>query len=221
MVDEHTKYQVKFKIANPDLEAETLDNIEWGMDIHLFDKLKISPSVYYSLGNDFMYYVSTGDSLAMGSKIKPVRKKENISKVKIFGVELNVNYIINNNLTAFANYNYNNSKIDDFDISTGDNDLTDNYLIYVPKNVVSAGVEWMNRYVNVNVLYQYRDKQYMDDLNINFINSYSNVDIRLWKNINNFKIGLNVINLTDETFIESHGNISIGRFITGQIGYRF
>lgn len=212
-----------FKIANPDLEAETLDNIELGADFHLSEKLRISPSVYYSLGDNYMYYVSTGDSIAMGTKIKPIRKKENISKVKIYGAELAVNYTINNNLTAFANYNYNSSKIDDYEFAEGEDDITGNYLTYVPKNVVSLGVNWLNRFVNVNLLYQYRDDQYTDDLNSEdgMIKAYSNIDVKVWKNIDNFKIGLNVINLTDQTHVESHGNISIGRFITGQIAYRF
>ena len=210
-----------FKQANPDLEAETLDNFEIGGDLEIKNKLKISPSVYYSIGHDFMYYVSTGDSLMMGGKLKPVRIKQNISKINIYGAELDVSYQINSNLNFFVNYTFANSQIKDFDSSTNDFDLTDKYLTYVPKNHVASGLSWMNKIINANVIYHYYDDQWMDDNNIDKIDAYSSIDLKFWKTIKSFTVSMNIQNLTDHRFIESHSHESLGRFITGQVSYQF
>ncbi|RLD63187.1 MAG: hypothetical protein DRJ01_04400 [Bacteroidetes bacterium] len=210
-----------FKQANPNLEAETLDNFEIGGDINIKNKLKISPSVYYSIGHDFMYYVSTGDSLMMGSRLKPVRIKQNISKVNIYGAELDISYQINSNINIFANYTFANSQIAEFDASTGDFDLTDKYLTYVPQNQVVSGISWTNKIINTNVTYHYYDDQWMDDQNINKIDAYSSIDLRFWKAIKAFTLSVNIQNVTDHTYIESHGHESLGRFITGQVSYQF
>ncbi len=211
-----------FKQANPNLGAETLDNFEVGSDIHIINKIKISPTVYYSIGHNFMYYVSTGDSLIMGSHLKPIRIKENISKVNIYGAELDVVYNINDKLNIFANYTFANSQIADFNATAGDFDLTDKYLTYVPKNQVSGGITWMNKIINTNITYHYFDKQWTDDKNINKIDAYSNIDMKFWKTIlKSFTVSLNIQNLTNHTYIESHGQESLGRFVTGQISYKF
>ena len=211
-----------FKKANPDLEPESLDNFEIGSDINVINKIKISPTVYYSIGHDFMYYVSTGDSLMMGSHLKPIRIKENISKVNIYGAELDVTYTINTNINIFANYTFANSQIADFNATVGNFNLKDKYLTYVPKNQVSGGITWMNRIINTNITYHYFDKQWTDDKNINKIDAYSNIDMRFWKTImKSFTVSLNIQNLTNHTYIESHGHETLGRFITGQISYKF
>ncbi len=211
-----------FKKANPDLGAETLDNFEIGSDIHILNKIRISPTVYYSNGHNFMYYVSTGDSLMMGGHLKPVRIKQNISKVNISGAELDIVYNINDNFNIFANYTFANSQIADFDTTAGDFDLTDKYLTYVPKNQATGGITWKNKIINTNITYHFYDKQWTDDKNVSKIDAYSSVDIKFWKTFNkSFTASVNVQNLTDHTYIESHGNESLGRFITGQISYKF
>ncbi|MBE9468805.1 MAG: TonB-dependent receptor [Bacteroidetes bacterium] len=210
-----------FKRANPDLEAETLANFEIGGNININNKLKISSSIYYSIGHDFMYYVSTGDSLMMGGKLKPVRIKQNISKVNIYGAELDVAYKINSNLNVFANYTFANSQISNFDASTGDFDLTDKYLTYVPQNQASSGILWMNKILNTNVTYHYYDDQWMDDQNIDKIDAFSSIDLKFWKTIKSFTMSMNIQNVTNHIYIESHSHESLGRFITGQVSYQF
>ena len=169
-----------------------------------------------------MYFISTGDSLMMGGHLKPVRIKQNISKVNISGAELDVVYNINDNLNIFANYTFANSQIADFDTTAGDFDLTDKYLTYVPRNQAAGGITWKNRIINTNITYHFFDKQWTDDTNTNKIDAYSSVDIKFWKTFKkSFTVSINVQNLTDHTYIESHGNESLGRFITGQISYKF
>ena len=60
-----------FRIANPDLNPELLTNFELGYDLGFRKNLQIATSVYYSIGKDFLYYISTGDSVNMGYMIAP------------------------------------------------------------------------------------------------------------------------------------------------------
>lgn len=208
-----------FKIANPNLEAEKLDNIELGIDYTL-NNLKVSTSLYASKGKDFMYYISTGDSIAMGSRLKPIRKRANISEVEIFGAELDILYQINSNIRMFANYTYNHSEIKDF-TTEFDTNLSGMTLTYVPKNMISGGISWQNRFVNASANIKYLNTQYKNDINTEKIDPYSRLDIRFWKNIKNLRLGLSIQNLTDEVHIESHGNNTMGRYISTDISYKF
>ncbi|MCK9203737.1 MAG: TonB-dependent receptor, partial [Bacteroidales bacterium] len=100
-----------FKISNPALNPEILDNYETGADLALFKKLHLAPSFYYSIGHDFMYYVSTGDSVNMGYKKAPVFQKQNISRVDIYGMEFDLDIEPVTWLSVFANYAYAHSTI--------------------------------------------------------------------------------------------------------------
>ncbi len=74
-----------FKVANPDLNPELITSFEAGADVEIVRSLFFGGSLYYSIGKDFMYYSSTGDSVNIGYKIVPVLKKKNISEVEIYG----------------------------------------------------------------------------------------------------------------------------------------
>ena len=47
-----------FKIANPALKPEVLYNFEIGSDLMVFKTLHIAPSLYYSVGKDFIQFKS-------------------------------------------------------------------------------------------------------------------------------------------------------------------
>jgi iron complex outermembrane recepter protein len=220
-----------FKIANPALKPEYVDNYELGTDITLFNKLYVSLTGYYSLGEDFMYYVSTGEKVDMGAGEKPVFVRENISKVEIYGLEAEANYEITSNITLFGNYAYTHSQIKDHIVQNPliDSNLTKKYLTDVPTNSAAAGLSWKNRIVNISLFYRYTGEIWINDYNVKddiYFNtskypSYYTIDAKLSKEIRNIMLGLSIQNITDQKYYDSKMAVCPGRFIMGKIGYKF
>jgi iron complex outermembrane receptor protein len=210
-----------FKRANPFLGPEKLDNFEAGADLLLWKKLKLSASGYYSAGKDFIYMISTGDSIKQGSKMKPVLEANNISGVKIFGLESSLNYDFGMGISGFVQYVYTNSTITDYVPEVGMANLQGKTLIYVPKHNASAGVTWRNRWINVNIQGSWLSEQWMDDVNSVSIPAYLKLDARIWTDFSHFRIFVNGQNLTNVVYLEGHGTLSLGRFINGGVAYRF
>jgi len=211
-----------FKKANPLLEPERINSYELGADLHIA-KLTLSPSLYYSRGKDFMYYVSTGDSIQQGSRMRPVRYVENIGEVEIKGFEFKMNLDILANLSVYANYNYNESVITEFDplYSTQGEDITGMCLTYVPKNQFAAGLGWRTRIVNAGLTFNYTGSHYADDLNTVEINPYSTVGLRLWRSVGKIGMKMDIENIFDKVALVDDGTINFGRFIRFEVSYNF
>jgi iron complex outermembrane receptor protein len=220
-----------FKVANPSLKPENLTNFETGADLWIFRKLHAAPSIYYSLGSDFMYYVSTGDSVNMGYKLTPVLMRQNISRVGIFGFEVDADISPLRWLTLFANYTFNHSVINQyipFD-TTVDKDLEGKYLTDVPKHKAAAGVSIKTKPVNVNVLWKYTGARYINDENdtdpyllTDRYPAYNTVDLRVWRTFfTRLTAGINIENIFDQIFIDDRLQQSPGRLITAEVTFTF
>lgn len=221
-----------FKVANPDLKPELITSYEWGGDAEIFRNLSFGGSLYYSIGKDFMYYSSTGDSVNMGYKIVPVLKKKNISKVEIYGLEVELKYELDQNFSVFANYAYTHAVIKENDVNDPnvDYDLSGKFLTDIPDHKISAGINWSNRIVNTTFLYKFIGEQWINDLNIvedeylftDKYPAYSIFSIRLEKQlIKNLKVSLNIENLFDKIYTDSNAQQCPGRFIMGSVYFTF
>ncbi|MBD3380294.1 MAG: TonB-dependent receptor [Candidatus Omnitrophica bacterium] len=204
------------KIANPDLEPETLDNYEVGADIMLADKVKIKPSFYYSIGKDFLYYVDSGQRL-WGTRI--MYKRENVGKVRSYGLELGGKADICENFSLLAGYTYQDSIIREFNQRPN---LEGKTITYVPRNQAYAGMEIKTPYVNGMFFYRYKDKQFTDEENNNKIDPYYTVDLKLWKKVDaRMTISLTIENLLNEKYMESADDMNPGRIIMGEVSVEF
>lgn len=210
-----------FKIANPDLQPETLYSFEWGLDWTALQKLKVEPSVFYSRGSDFQYLVASGDFIDSGSEDPvPVYQRQNVSNVEVAGLELGLVYPFTQHLSVKGAYTYNYSKILDYE-STDEADLTGKELNEVPPNIVYVGFTWQNKIVNVYIDYSFIDEQWFDEENTEKIEGYSIANVRLSKNfLGNFQAALDIQDLFDVQFIDRKGYLSPGRFIMVELGYR-
>jgi len=213
-----------FKLANPQLRPEYLSNYELGFTFDFFNKLTVEPSVYYSLGKDFQYFVGTGDSIDTGGDVpKPIYQRQNIAKVEVIGAEISLNYSLLKNLLLSANYTYNHSTIKEY-IKPEDyeKDITGKYLIEVPRNMAYAGIRWENKYFTSTVSYNYIGSQWYDDENTILIDAYNLIDLQFSKAFGkHFFASLSIQNILDNEYIDRKGYLSPGRFITGEIKYRF
>jgi outer membrane receptor protein involved in Fe transport len=213
-----------FKIANPELEPETLDNYEFGYDLNLWKNVKIEHSIYYSLGKDFQYFVANGDSVYTGGdNLKPMLKRENISKVQVIGTEISVEYAMLKNLLFIANYAYNNSTILEFySKSNPAKDLTGKFLMEVPPHQFFVGAYWKNRFFNASSSYSFVDAQWSDDENIIRSESRYYFDMKLSKIFyEDFTAAVTVHDiLNNRRVVDTKGNLSPGRFIMLSLSYK-
>ncbi len=203
------------KYANPELGPESMDNYEIGFDVFPIDKLKITTSAYYAFGKDFLYYVSTGDSL-FG---RPIYIRENVTNVTIKGSETEISYYLMNGLNIMANYTYCDAKINAFAERP---ELENKYLKYSPRHLASASIIWNNKIVNVSVRGLYKGEQFSDDANTVKLDPYFTMDLMLSKSIvQNFIISLDVLDVFNNRHMETGDYISPGRLINGRVAIKF
>jgi iron complex outermembrane receptor protein len=204
-----------FKIANPNLKPETLNNIEIGNTFDFKQKLTINTALYYSIGNQFQYFVSNGDSMyTTGTTMKPVIKRENINKVEIYGLELSVHLKATKTINLNLAYTYNHSTIKDFGLmETYNKDLNGKFLIDVPNNMLYAGITWHNKIANLSVDYKFKDKQWIDDQNTYQLPTRNYINLKVFKRFNDhIQCSFTVLNLLNKVFIDAKGLLSPGRY---------
>lgn len=204
------------KIANPELGPEKLNNYEAGANVKIGKKFKILPSVYFSKGKDFLYYVQTTDSL-WGKR--PVFKRENITSVTVYGAEIEFRYMISENFSCFSNYTFNQSKIDEFLQNPG---LSGKDLTFTPRHQAKTGFFWQNRWFSTNVNTIYKSRQFADDQNKSEIKPYAILNLSISKKA--FKLidlSLSVQNVFDNRHMENTLYMSPGRIIMIKTGVTF
>ncbi len=209
-----------FKLANPELKPEYVTSYEIGSNFKPANNLLVESSIYYSLGNDFQYFVATGQIIDLD---KIVLKRENIGKVNIYGFETSVKYQLNKNLLIKANYTYNHSEIVEFNAvnETGMN-LKGKFIAEIPPHQVFAGVFLKNKWVNVSAIFNYISQQWADEQNTTVIDPYSNIDLRFSRQfMKHIVCALDIQNIFDHTYIDKKGGLSPGRFIELDLGIKF
>lgn len=114
--------------GNPDLEAETTWSYEASLEQYFLNKklfFRLTP--YYTKGEDFITAVRFPDPLNPGGQIM---QPENIDKVEIRGLDLELAYYLARKTKLFANYNYNETR----------DEQTDHILEGYPRNSLTLGL---------------------------------------------------------------------------------
>ncbi len=209
-----------YKIANPDLGPEKVHNFEGGMNL-TFNKLKIMPSMYYMLGEDFMYYLATGETIFGGRK--KVLQKQNITKVQIFGYDIDAKYQIKDGLSCYVNYTFTETEVKEFEENP---ELERKGLTYTPKHMFNAGFNYENKIVNLAFNMHYQDKRFSDDTNEETLADYATMDVKIWKDVTlanetKLRFYFDANNLFNRTYMISDDQISLGRFISGGVSLFF
>lgn len=221
-----------FSLANPALNPELLTTYECGADAEFIKNLNVSVSVYYSIGKNFMYYVSTGDSINMGYKVAPIIQKRNIGKVEIYGSEIEAKYYYKNLFSIFVNYTYTHSQIKEYQINNPlvDINITNKYLTDIPSHKISAGFTWNNKIINTSFLYKYIGTMWINDQNIveaeylktDKYDAYNIFSISFERKIiKGLRASIGIENIFNKIFITSDTQQCPGRFLTGTLKYSF
>jgi iron complex outermembrane receptor protein len=213
-----------FKLANPDLKPERIQSFELGAGLRPVKWLLLQPCVFYSIGTDFQYFVATGDSVyTSGTNKKPVIKRQNVGRVDVAGVECKLSVDFRKNMSLVVCYTYSNSRITDFAADSGSTkDITGNYLIDVPKNIVTGAFVWNNRIVHATLTGKFNDKEWIDDENTLQLDSYFTFDLKLQRTFyNKIGVALTAQNILNKRFVDSKGLLSPGRFIMAEVSFNW
>jgi iron complex outermembrane receptor protein len=223
--------QVKtgFRIANPKISAEYLYSFELGADFELFEGFYAGISGYYNIGKDFMYLLSTGDSVNMGYTIAPIYQTDNIGEVNIYGIETDLSYSYNKSISIFANHTWNNSIITEFVVNQDGAgvDLFGKFLTDIPDHKISGGIAFYNKIINFSTSANYIGKRWIKDDNTietsyyltDKYPSYTTFDAKLWRSYKNFDFSLTIDNLFDKIYTNSKGYKCPGRMIIFELKY--
>ena len=208
------------KVGNPGLKPEYLQNFEIGGDLFIGNRITLSPGVFYSLGKDYHGYISTGDSLILNNRLRPIRIMDNIARVTITGVELGLEVRVSRGIDWALAYNHTNTEITEFRVfnQDQDNDLKGNELVYQPKDIIYTSLAWRNRFMNAFISLNHKGSQWIDDVNSEKIEAFSYLDLQLWRNIyRGHSLSVKVHNLLDNKYTDSRNMISPGRMIITEL----
>ncbi len=209
-----------YKEANPNLKPEKIDSFEMGMDYKPFEKLVISPSLYYSKGTDFLYYVPTGNSLAG----RPLYRRENVGEVISYGAEIIGKYTVSDSLKLSLSYTYSHAEIESSPQSPS---LEGAQLTRNPKHQIKGDLTWLNpSYVNINISPRYKSSQmvYTNEISqtTRKLGGYFTLDAKASRQITkNLSMSLSAQNIFDKKYTESADEMSPGIVITGLLKYTF
>jgi len=206
---------IGYKRANPNLEPEVIKNIEIGIRFQK-KKYRINAQAYYSKGDNFMYYVATGETIFGGRK--KVYEKRNISNVEIMGLEAEAKYRLNELLSISANYTFNQSIIKKFKERS---DLQGNTLTYSPNHIFNFSALLSNNNWSSSVNIHWQSKLFLNEDNTFSVNDLMGVDLRVaYQFYKGIGVGVNMNNVLDEQHLVSNDQVSLGRFITIELLYK-
>ena len=216
-LDDLTRFgfiNIGYKNANPNLSPETLDNIEGGFRVQK-KKWAAQTNVFVSQGNDFMYYVATGETIFGGRK--QVYEKQNVSTVFLYGAEINMDYVFNKNWRLNTNYTFNGSEISRFEERQ---DLVGKKLSYVPQDMANISLSFLHKKLQASLNLHYQGKMYLDEINSFVVDPLLSLDASVsYQFYRKFSVRLSGQNLLDEQHMVSTDQISLGRYLSVSLQY--
>lgn len=197
------------KIANPALGPERLKHYEAGGTWRIVSGLSLSSSLYTARGEDFLYYVATGEK--MWGK-RDIFRRENVSRVEMKGLEAELDCVLATGLKFHLNYAYSSSRIKDFEKKP---ELNGKRLTYAPKEQWKGYLLWTGKGASAMVRGLYKSKQYTAEDNSTFIAGFSVWDVQLskWFFRHRLNVGAEVLNVFDCRYMNTRDYISAGRLI--------
>ncbi|MFW5699493.1 MAG: TonB-dependent receptor plug domain-containing protein [Bacteroidota bacterium] len=167
-----------YRLANPDLKPENIQSWDIGAERNLSGNFMAKISFYQSMATNYI-----GDRLldsarfAGGTKTRFEYKLDNISEVKINGLEVETQWRLLNHMSVNANYTYNVSEI----VKDEENEsLEGNYLPNNPRHSGHFIANYTNpEIINVSFGVNVYAKIFYDNENALEKDSYYTIDLSL------------------------------------------
>ena len=215
-----------YREANPDLEPEEIWSYDIGAERYFLDNLSGRLTFYQSFARDYIGNRLIGTAtFGRPPRTRFEYKLDNISEVDIYGVEAELQWSPMKELSLFANYTYNISKVAKDDNNA---ELEGNYLPNDPRHKVHAGLHYQDpRFVNVSLIGNFYADIYYDSENSLKTNDYWTVDVRVWRRFfDRVTAYVNVENLFDREYpiflsASSEDTIAPGVIVLGGIKVDF
>jgi len=209
--------------GNPELEPEILTSYEAGLEQCFTKRLRLGLTAYYSKGEDFIGHRYENAT---------TMRYDNISKVKIQGIEAEAAYNITPHLTARLNYTYNESTIED-DPTAPETEGDD--FPYVPRHKGNVSLTYDHPDLfTARCTLKYVGKRYSDVPNdeAEELDDYTTLDLYLAKTIfQKVKLYLACNDVFDEQPVElvwsnrytseDDNVVTPGRVFTGGVEFTF
>ncbi len=211
-----------FKLANPELKPEYLDNYEYGVKWK-HQRVYLFSSLFYSKGKDFHYFSGTGDSLSTGgNSLKPVLQRQNVGEVTVYGAEFELGWFVFEHLRLRTFYNRYFSKITEFITGEDGKDLYSKQLNEFPDYQFYFGLDYQSKRFWVHLDYKYTGAQWYDDENTTRVQAYDLFNLGFLYKISDYlELSLDMNDLLDTKYTDRKGLISPGRFIMLGINIKF
>lgn len=201
--------------SNPDLDPEELISYEAGIDQYIGDKLMLTATLYETRAQDFVYsvYTETIENQKYYDKI-------NVGEVRVRGVEIGADFMVNHEWSLFANATFNSSKVTEFE---NDPELEGKYLSHTPTENYLFGINYSNpKIITAKLTGRYVGKRYNDDKNTTELESYFTTDLKLsrqlWEHVT---ASLSMTNINNVKFEEADGYESPGIMVMGAVKVEF
>jgi iron complex outermembrane recepter protein len=201
-------------LANEKLGPERLVAGEWGVNYSPVRNLTWRTTGFV---NRFTNPVSNVTQSVSGVNI--TRKRQNLSRTRIWGIQSDADYRLNTNWKFGTSYVYNIAKVRASIPDASGANITGNYLPEVPRHRATAEISYSNpKYVTASASMQIVGGQYDDDLNSLWLPYYNTLDVNLMRKVGrNMQAFVGVQNLLDRTFYVQRVPTSVAapRFFTG------
>lgn len=204
-----------FMECNPSLKPEEVFSYDLGIEKWFLNAVHGTITFYRSDARDYIGYITVNPNY---------RRKDNISKVKIKGVETELKWNITDKFSCFANHTYNRSEIVEYE---PDSSIEGNFLPETTTDKSGIGLSFSNaKLFDSNVTFNYMDKRYYDTQNTQELEDYYTVDLKISRKIVKYCIlSLGVENLFDKKYTIYKGVpqdvVSPGRTITSSVKIKF
>lgn len=208
----------RMMLGNPDLKTEYSYSYEVGLEKNFLWGAAFRLTAYYNDIRDWMQEVTTNDPEYSAVSVR----WENIEKAESAGLEVEVEYYPLDDLRLFANYNYTNSEIVEFQ-DKGHNyknsDLKGNQFPTQPHNRVNAGLTWLDTDIaTVNLTMRYVGKRYWDIENEVELDDFVTFDVKVSKKLfKNITAAIKATDILDEAWQETQMHVTPGRMIIGSV----
>lgn len=215
--------------ANPNLNPQTVKTVEIGYKKKFGESTILGVTYYHNDINDLLYTRKTGlgkitYTVNGSTYTKDKQRVENAGTATTNGIELDLNHKINDRWSMFANYMYQQSKIDKCSTNGA---AEGKIMTYVPKHVFNLGVDYSAGKWNSELVGSYQSKMYAQDNNSDTAKGvytaydpYFVVDFNLTYSMDkNSSISFAVNNLFDKEYYSY--NLCEGRNYMLTVGYNF
>ena len=191
-----------------------------------------------NISGDFIYNFSTfltegENELAYDSD---AFENININSTRRYGVELDTEYILSNNININNNFTFVKAFYTSGDQGTYATDFKNNEIPLVPKYSFDSNIEWnLSNFSKIISSIKYQDEMRMESDDENFqpkIPSYVTTNINFQSQLNNYFFNITINNIFDETYFNyavasssTHGVYNVyplpGRELYVSIGKKF